>query len=139
VDSESSSEVRNDAADRAPPTDPVPLAFRSRIAALLRAGILGVATLLVAGLGLYFSQGTPRPLAAGLGSVESPVTLALLSASADPLALLSLGLMLLIALPVARVAYCFLYFLRTGDRLYAAVTAVVLVILAAGAVSGRLL
>ena len=47
----------------------------------------------------------------------------------DPLSIIMLGLLVLIATPVARVGMCVVGFLLEGDRLYVAVSSVVLLIL----------
>ena len=54
----------------------------------------------------------------------------------DPRALVQLGILLLIATPVARVALTLVAFLRQRDRLYVAVTALVLVLLLYGLLGG---
>lgn len=50
--------------------------------------------------------------------------------------IIQLGLLLLIATPVARVAYLVYAFARQGDRLYARIALIVLLLLACGLTSG---
>lgn len=50
-------------------------------------------------------------------------------ASFDPRSIIMLGLLILIATPIARVGMCVVGFLLEGDRLYVAVSSVVLLIL----------
>jgi uncharacterized membrane protein len=52
--------------------------------------------------------------------------------SGDPSAVVGLGLMVLIATPVLRVASTVVYFFREGDRTYLAITAFVLSVLVLG-------
>lgn len=56
----------------------------------------------------------------------------------DPHAIVTLGLMVLTLVPLARVAFCFLLFLRERDWTYVAFTAYVLFGLVLGVVLGRI-
>ena len=47
----------------------------------------------------------------------------------DPRAVIQLGLLLLIATPIARVAFSLLAFIRQRDRTYVVITAIVLAVL----------
>ncbi len=49
--------------------------------------------------------------------------------SGNPLAIMQLGLLLLIATPIARVVFSVLAFAREGDRMYVAFTLIVLAVL----------
>ena len=51
--------------------------------------------------------------------------------------IIQLGLLLLIATPIARVAYLVFAFARQGDRLYSVIALIVLLLLFAGLTSGR--
>jgi uncharacterized membrane protein len=55
----------------------------------------------------------------------------------DPQAILTIGLMVLTLVPLARVAFCFLLFAKEGDRIYVVLTAYVLTGLIVGVVLGR--
>src|SRR5690349_17889156 len=54
-----------------------------------------------------------------------------------PHAVLTLGLFVLTLVPLARVAFCFLFFIKERDYTYVAVTAYVLVGLIVGILAGR--
>lgn len=105
------------------------------LARVLRAGVL-VSALFVAGGGVVFLarhgfeqpayhvfRGEPQPFR----SIEG-----ILGAARDLTGrgLVQLGLLFLIATPIARVLFSLLGFLRQRDRLYAGVTAIVLSLLA---------
>lgn len=108
---------------------------------LLQAGVLLAAlVVLVGGLLLLAHHGREIPdfsvfhgEAAALRGVVSIVGAAF---SGDRRAIVQLGLVLLIATPVARVALTLGAFLLQRDRLYAALTTVVLVLLVYGLVWG---
>ncbi len=101
---------------------------------LLRAGVVTAATVvLLGGLVYLFHHGTEQPAyqvfrgePATLRSVRGIV--------ADALALrgrgiIQLGLLLLIATPIARVVFSMYAFMRQADRIYTAVTLIVLSVL----------
>ncbi len=56
----------------------------------------------------------------------------------DPDAVMTIGLMVLTLVPLARVLFCFLLFLREGDFVYVLFTAYVLTSLILGIVLGRI-
>jgi uncharacterized membrane protein len=99
---------------------------------VLLAGIAVSVALMAAGLalGLLKGAGIPRgvvPLA------DLPGALRALS----PAAFLSLGLIVLIATPFVRVAGSLIAFVREGDRRYVVITAVVLAVMCASVLLGR--
>jgi uncharacterized membrane protein len=55
----------------------------------------------------------------------------------DPHAIMTIGLMVLTLVPLVRVAFCFLLFVKERDGIYVAFTAYVLIGLVAGVVLGR--
>jgi uncharacterized membrane protein len=55
----------------------------------------------------------------------------------DPRSIMTLGLMVLTLVPLARVAFCFLLFVKERDGIYVAFTAYVLIGLVAGVILGR--
>ncbi|HVN64367.1 MAG TPA: DUF1634 domain-containing protein [Candidatus Binataceae bacterium] len=61
-----------------------------------------------------------------------------LAQAGDPHAVLTIGLFILTLVPLVRVAFCFLLFLRERDYTYVAFTAYVLAGLIAGVVLGRI-
>ncbi len=56
----------------------------------------------------------------------------------DPRGIITIGLVTLTLVPLARVAFTFILFLREGDRIYIVATAYVLIALIAGVVLGRI-
>jgi uncharacterized membrane protein len=56
----------------------------------------------------------------------------------DPHSIMTLGLFILTLVPLARVAFCFLLFLRERDYTYVILTAYVLIGLAAGVLLGKI-
>ncbi len=55
----------------------------------------------------------------------------------NPRSIMTLGLMVLTLVPLARVAFCFLLFLRQRDGIYVVLTAYVLIGLVVGVILGR--
>jgi uncharacterized membrane protein len=55
----------------------------------------------------------------------------------EPRQTMTLGLMVLTLVPLARVAFCFLLFVKERDGIYVAFTAYVLIGLVAGVILGR--
>jgi uncharacterized membrane protein len=99
---------------------------------VLLAGIAVSVVLMAAGLALGLLNGT--------GISRGVVPLADLPRAAwglSPAALLSLGLIVLIATPFVRVAGSLIAFAREGDRRYVVLTAVVLAVMCASVLLGR--
>jgi uncharacterized membrane protein len=67
---------------------------------------------------------------------ESVATLVSLSLKGESRPIMTLGLMVLTLVPLARVAFCFLLFVRERDGIYVAFTAYVLIGLVAGVILG---
>jgi uncharacterized membrane protein len=113
------------------------------IANLLRGGVmLAAAVVFTGGVFFLFRYGQAYPdyrifrgEPTDLRTVSGIVADAL---SFHSRGLIQLGLLLLIATPVARVAFSILAFLRQGDRTYVAVTLLVLAILLYSLLGGRL-
>jgi uncharacterized membrane protein len=111
------------------------------IGRLLQLGVfLAAAIVIVGGTALLARYGRqpvdfrtfrdePSPLRSLSGIVRGALAL-------DSRAVIQLGLVVLIATPVARVALTLGAFLRQRDRLYAAITALVLLLLTFGLVGG---
>lgn len=101
---------------------------------LLRAGVLLAAAVVLAGGILYLAQHHSQPVSYHAfhpggndtrtlsGVVQSAMHL-------QSIGLIQLGLLLLIATPIARVAFAIVGFALERDRLYAIVSSIVLVIL----------
>jgi uncharacterized membrane protein len=110
---------------------------------LLRIGVLIAATVAAAGGLAYLArhgstpvdyrafQGAPQDLRSIRGIVVSAFSL-------RSLGVVQLGILLLIATPIARVTLSLIGFSRQGDRKYVAITALVLGILLFSLVGGRL-
>jgi uncharacterized membrane protein len=107
------------------------------IAQLLRAGVLTAALVVIGGAIPYLASnprsranyrsfhGEPLELKTVHGIVHSAF-------SGDLLAIMQLGLLLLIATPIARVVFSVFAFAREGDRMYVAFTLIVLAVLLYG-------
>ena len=101
---------------------------------VLRGGVLAAATVTAAGGALYLARHGSETVGYRVfnGEPESLRTLEGIVRGAMGLRaewIIAAGLLLLIATPIARVAVLLAVFLRERDRLYVAVSAVVLVIL----------
>ncbi len=68
---------------------------------------------------------------------ESVAALVAASLKGEPRPTMTLGLMVLTLVPLARVAFCFLLFVKERDGIYVAFTAYVLIGLVAGVILGR--
>ena len=122
--------------------DPREHAFEQLIGRLLQVGVLlAAAVVIVGGIALLARFGyqhadfavfrdTPSTLWSLGGIVHGAVAL-------DARAIVQLGLVLLIATPVARVALTLVAFLIQRDRLYVGITALVLVLLLYGLILGK--
>ena len=126
-------------AERARPSDH---AVEQVVGRLLQLGVLvAAAVVLVGGAMLLARDGGARAdyhefrgPSPGLGTLGGIVRGAL---ALDSRAVVQLGLVLLIATPVARVALTLVAFLLQRDRVYAAITALVLALLLYGLVWGK--
>lgn len=96
--------------------------------------ILGALLLLAHEGGTPIDFGTLRPPTAGLHTVRGIVAGAL---ALEPHAVVQLGLVLLVATPVARVALTLVAFALQRDRLYVGITLVVLALLVYGLAGGK--
>ena len=108
--------------------------FERRIGLLLRTGVLLSASLVATGGVWFLFRHASQP--AGTGSFHAPapgalaihtIFWALLAGHSR--SLMQLGLLVLIATPVARVVLSLFLFQRQNDYLYVAITGVVLVVL----------
>lgn len=100
------------------------------ISNVLRGGVLASAAIIAVGVVVFYlraatSGRTPsgKPFPTSLQAVGHGL------AHGDPLAIVALGLLVLLATPVARVAVSIIAFALEGDRLYVVITALVLLIL----------
>jgi uncharacterized membrane protein len=110
-----------------------PERFRTVISTVLIVGVAASATLIGAGFLLALAIGWQGSvLSPGPGTAAATTDFSNLPgrlASLEPLAIAQLGLLVLLATPVARVAASVVGFALEGDRLYAAITLAVLVVL----------
>jgi len=105
------------------------------IGQLLRAGVLFAAAIVLVGGGLYLARHHADPthfhtFVAGGANMRSFSGIVQASVHGNSEALIQLGLILLVLTPIARVAVALVGFLLERDRLYAAVSFIVLAILA---------
>lgn len=112
------------------------------VSVILRTGVIISAAILFIGLGLLvargeFAHGT-RIDAKMAYPKDIPTLIAGLSV-ADPASIISLGLLVLIATPVTRVAASIILFAASRDWLYVVITAVVLSILVFGIAVGAVM
>lgn len=123
---------------REPPTKPpLPPVAYARMTLVLRLGLGISLTLFMAGLVAYLLQ---NPGASSSSVLSGNLILGYLSlpglasglASGSPGALLSLGLLALVATPIVRVLSGFYYFREAGERAMTAITLVVFVLLMVG-------
>ncbi len=117
--------------------EPLPPAAYGNMAIVLRAGLLAAMGLFVAGLSLFFLEHPGEDLAR-LDSVNyftrylDPRVLFPALAAARPGAVLTLGMLVLVATPMARVATGIYYFHRHEEGEMTVVTATVLALLLLG-------
>jgi uncharacterized membrane protein len=112
---------------------------------LLRSILTVAAAILIAGLFLMATSSptfyVSRYRAVQAGHLHSPETFARIISTAmrgDPHSVMTVGLFVLTLVPLGRVAFCFLLFLRERDYTYVALTAYVLIGLIAGMLLGRI-
>jgi uncharacterized membrane protein len=112
-----------------------PERFRFLVAAVLTVGVAISASLIGAGFLASFAVGWQGSIA-GSGTASTLATTDFSNLTArlgilQPLAICQLGLLVLLATPVARVAASVVAFAMERDRLYAAITLAVLAVLLA--------
>jgi uncharacterized membrane protein len=108
--------------------------LESIIGQLLQAGVLFAAAIVLAGGVLYLAGHHADPAAyhtfvAGGANIRSLSGIVQAVAHGDSVAIMQMGLLLLILTPIARVVVAAVGFLLERDRLYTAVSLIVLVIL----------
>lgn len=114
-----------------------PFELNDTISKVLRYGTVLSATVLAAGLALMVLEapaGSPQNLQAMLSSgfgtpTLSPSALIAGIAAGNPVSVLELGALILVATPLVRVSASVCLFLGEKDELYAGITAIVLVML----------
>jgi uncharacterized membrane protein len=124
----------------APPPPPDPLTPRATliISGVLRGGVLLSAAIIILGVVLFFARTRAGHSAAMTTSIPRTAGNVLQGVlHGDPVSVIALGLLVLLATPVVRVGVSLVTFVLEGDRLYAAITALVLLILLLSFLSGR--
>ena len=101
---------------------------------LLQAGVTLASLVMLAGLAAYFVKHHAaiadfRVFTSEPESLRNPALLRHQLLRGDPVALIQLGVLLLIATPVARVVFAVVAFLFERDRLYVAISLLVLSVL----------
>lgn len=112
---------------------------------ILRTILIGAVVLLVAGLlsmawqspGYYVAHFRRLQSAGPYQNREDWSQLAIAALHGDPHSIMTIGLMVLTLVPLARVAFCFLLFIKERDSIYVVLTAYVLAGLIFGVVLGR--
>lgn len=107
-------------------------ALERTVRGVLLAGLAAAVALMAVGIALALSRGGGLP-AGVTGFAELPEGLAGL----DPQAYLSLGLIVLIGTPFARVAGALVAFVRERDLRYTLITAAVLAVMSVSVLLGR--
>jgi uncharacterized membrane protein len=112
------------------------------ISRVLLGGVVLAAAIILAGLALFLVKGTAgeslsdlvdqQKAAVDFGSILRGI------GGADGKSLIQLGLFVLILTPISRVAMSLFFFLRERDRVFVAITAVVLCILLGGLIGSAL-
>ena len=126
----------------APATTPAPTpaptlsTVNAWLARLMIAGVCLCAALCTTGLILSLVRGTPRatlkPFAGVAEGFTTPSGVWASAARLEPTGLMALGVLVLIATPVARVAFSLIAFILERDRVYIVITSIVLALLASG-------
>jgi uncharacterized membrane protein len=104
---------------------------------LLQAGVLLASTVVLVGGFLYLREKDGKPVnyrtfTGESASLRHPTQLLHLLAAGDAAAIIQLGILLLIATPVARVLFAVIGFTMEQDRLYVCISVVVLGVLLFG-------
>lgn len=104
---------------------------------LLQVGVLLASAVVLLGGGLYLHEHRSAPIdyrtfTAGAASLHHPAQLYRLVAAGDGAAIVQLGVLLLIATPIARVVFAVVGFAIERDRLYVLISLFVLFVLMVG-------
>lgn len=122
------------------PTETTASRINLRLASLMIAGVWLAAGLCSLGLAMSLVRGEPRatlkPFTGVMGELTSPAAVLSAAARFEPRGLMALGVLVLIATPVARVAFSLVTFAMERDRVYVLITAIVLGLLGIGLFAG---
>ena len=114
-----------------------PIILRTILVSAIVVLLLGLLSMAWQGPGYYVARFHRLQ---GSGQYENRESMAVLASSAlrgNPRSIMTFGLMLLTLVPLARVAFCFLLFVKERDGIYVVFTAYVLLGLVAGVILGR--
>jgi uncharacterized membrane protein len=116
--------------------------FERWIGNLLRTGLaLAVVVVLAGGVAFLLKHGHAptdyRTFQRQPAIYRTPQGIVKAAVHGDAVAVIQLGLLLLIATPIARVALSLGFFARAGDRLYVVVTLIVLLVLLGSVAAGH--
>lgn len=115
-----------------PEEENLPASLRGIVTRVLQTGVALTVLLLLFGLALLFSRGLGPAIPARVDLLE----LLRGMATADASAYLYLGVVVLLATPLVRVALSAGLFARSGDRSFAGITTLVLLLLIVSVVAG---
>jgi uncharacterized membrane protein len=106
---------------------------------VLRGGVILSAAIMVVGLAGFYARYARGGLTVGLATAPPHSLSGVLSglSHGDPVAIIALGLLVLLATPVVRVVISVAVFASARDRLFTLITLVVLAILLVSFVAGR--
>jgi uncharacterized membrane protein len=114
-----------------------PIILRTILATAIVILLIGLISMAWQNPGYYVARFHRLQKIGHLQNRESVAALVAASLKGEPRPIMTLGLMVLTLVPLARVAFCFLFFVKERDGIYVAFTAYVLIGLVAGVILGR--
>jgi uncharacterized membrane protein len=114
-----------------------PIILRTILVCAIAILLIGLLSMAWQNPGYYVARFHSLQKIGHLQNRESVAALAAAALKGEPRPTMTLGLMVLTLVPLARVAFCFLLFVKERDGIYVAFTAYVLIGLVAGIVLGR--
>ncbi len=114
-----------------------PLILRTILVCAIAFLLIGLLRMAWQNPGYYVARFHALQKIGHLQNRESVAALVWATLRGEPRPTMTLGLMVLTLVPLARVAFCFLLFIKEGDGIYVAFTAYVLIGLVAGIILGR--
>jgi uncharacterized membrane protein len=114
-----------------------PIILRTILVCAIAILLIGLLSMAWQNPGYYVARFHSLQKIGHLQNRESVAALVAAALRGEPRATMTLGLMVLTLVPLARVAFCFLLFVKERDGIYVAFTAYVLIGLVAGVILGR--
>jgi uncharacterized membrane protein len=114
-----------------------PIILRTILVCAIAILLVGLLSMAWQNPGYYVARFHSLQKIGHLQNRESVAALVVAALRGESRATMTLGLMVLTLVPLARVAFCFLLFVKERDGIYVAFTAYVLIGLVAGIVLGR--